>query len=104
LKSAGDRLPFALPLANGVELLLQIQPRASRTRIVGEHGGALKIQIAAPPVDGAANAELIAFLSETFGIPKKQVDLVAGDAGRKKRVRLWGVDVAGVEAVMNLLD
>ncbi|HZN91656.1 MAG TPA: DUF167 domain-containing protein, partial [Myxococcales bacterium] len=46
-------------MEGGVELLVQVQPRASRSRVVGEHGGYLKVQLAAPPVDGAANAALL---------------------------------------------
>ncbi len=77
-----------------------VQPRASRTRVVGEHDGLLKIQLAAPPVDGEANAALVEFLAKLLGVPRRQVSLIAGDASRRKRVALQGVDVAQVEAVM----
>jgi uncharacterized protein len=88
-------------LPDGVELALLIQPRASRTRVVGEHDGLLKLQLAAPPVDGEANAALVEFLAKRLGIPRRQVTLVAGDAARRKRVFLQGVDAAQAEAVMS---
>ena len=75
---------------DGVQVDLVVQPRASRTRIVGEHGDRLKVQIAAPPVDGEANAELLSFLAATFGVPKRDVALLAGETGKRKTVRLPG--------------
>jgi uncharacterized protein (TIGR00251 family) len=89
------------PLPDGVELSVLVQPRASRTRVVGEHDGLLKIQLAAPPVDGEANAALVEFLGKLLGVPRRQVTLTAGDASRRKRVSIQGVDAAQVEAVMN---
>lgn len=80
-------------------LSLHIQPGAKKTEIAGLHGEALKIRLAAPPVDGKANAELIAFLAKTCGVPKSAVELVSGETSRTKRVRLTGVDVAKVEAL-----
>ena len=79
------------PIAGGVELQLQVQPRASRTEVAGAHGGALKIRLAAPPVDGEANDELIRFLAKTLGVPKSAVTIVRGATGRKKVVRVAGV-------------
>ncbi len=76
----------------GVELSLHLQPRASRTEVVGVHDGALKLRVAAPPVDGEANDELIRFLAKTLGVAKGQVTIVSGATGRKKRVRVEGVD------------
>lgn len=80
-------------------LSLHIQPGAKKTEIAGLHGEALKIRLAAPPVDGKANAALIAFLAKTCGVPKSAVELVSGDSSRTKRVRLTGVDAATVEAL-----
>ncbi len=74
--------------AGGVLVDLVVQPRASRTRIVGEHGDRLKVQIAAPPVDGEANAELVAHLAATFAVPRRDVVLVSGETGKRKTVRL----------------
>jgi uncharacterized protein (TIGR00251 family) len=88
-------------MPDGVELSVLAQPRASRTRISGEHDGQLKIQLAAPPVDGEANAALLDFICKRLRVPKSQVELVAGETSRRKRVRVRGVDAASVEAVMN---
>lgn len=84
---------MALLTRDGDDLLLScyLQPRASRTEIIGEHDGALKIRISAPPVDGAANAELIAFLAKLCGVSKQQVVIENGATGRRKRVRIRGV-------------
>ena len=77
--------------AGGAVLELHVQPRASRTRVVGEHDGRLKIQLAAPPVDGEANAALLAFLADALSVKRAAVALLAGESGRKKRVRIAGV-------------
>ena len=83
-----------------VILTLHIQPGAKKTEITGLHGEALKIRLAAPPVDGKANAALIAFLAKACGVSKSAVELVSGDTCRAKRVRVTGADVATVEALV----
>ncbi len=75
----------------GSELLVLVQPRASRTKVVGEHDGRLKIALAAPPVDGAANAALIEFLSDELGVRRSDVTLLDGDTGRRKRLAVRGM-------------
>ena len=75
-------------------LLLHVQPRASRTEIVGRHGDAIKIRLAAPPVDGAANEELVRFLAERLGLRRAQVRLTAGAAARRKRFEIAGLSAA----------
>ena len=85
---------FARDVPGGVEIDVLVQPRASRTRAVGEHGGRLKIQVAAPPVEGEANAALVAFLASALGVRKSDVALVRGDSGRRKTVRIAGVSAA----------
>ena len=87
-------------VAGGVELTLQLQPRASRTEVVGAHGDAIKLRVAAPPVDGAANAELIRFLAKTLGVAKAQVTIVSGATGRRKKVRVSGVAIDIVRAAL----
>jgi uncharacterized protein (TIGR00251 family) len=84
--------------AGGAVLELLVQPRASRTRVVGEHDGRLKIQLAAPPVDGEANAALVAFLADALGVKRADVALLAGESGRRKRVRVTGVPAATAAA------
>lgn len=78
-------------------LALHIQPGAKKTVIAGLHGDALKIRLAAPPVDGKANAALIEFLAKTCGVPRSAVELVSGETSRSKRVRIIGVDQAVLE-------
>jgi uncharacterized protein (TIGR00251 family) len=84
----------------GVELALLVQPRAGRTELVGPHGGVLKIRLAAPPVDGEANEELVRFLAKTLGVAKSAVTIESGESGRKKRVRVMGVTLEGVRTVL----
>ena len=75
----------------GAILTIHIQPKASTTECVGIHGNAIKIREAAPPVDGAANEELIRFLARTLSLPLAAVHIESGTSGRHKRVRLRGV-------------
>jgi uncharacterized protein len=69
-------------------LTLHVQPGARRTEIAGTHGDALKIRLAAPPVDGRANTALVRYLASAFGVPMRQVTLVRGDASREKVLRV----------------
>jgi hypothetical protein len=78
----------------GSELSVLVQPRASRTKVVGEHDGRLKIALAAPPVDGEANAALIEFLSDELGVRKSEVMLLDGETSRRKRLAIRGVAAA----------
>jgi uncharacterized protein len=87
---------WARDVSGGAELEVLVQPRASRTRAVGEHDGRLKVQLAAPPVDGEANAALVAFLADALAVRKADVVLVRGDTGRRKTVRVAGVSAAAV--------
>jgi len=69
-------------------LTVQLQPRASHTRIVGWHGDAIKIQVQAAAVDGAANAALIEILANTFHVTRRSVRLVQGRTARRKTVEI----------------
>ncbi len=71
-----------------IVLALHVQPGAKRTEVAGTHGDALKVRLAAPPVDGKANAELLRFLAEAFGVPLRHVTLVRGETSRQKVVRI----------------
>jgi uncharacterized protein len=75
----------------GVELVIYVQPGARATEIAGEHDGALKLRIHAPPVDGKANAAVISFLTLKLGIAKSHIELVSGDKNRRKRLRVSGI-------------
>ncbi|MFP5409812.1 MAG: DUF167 domain-containing protein [Gammaproteobacteria bacterium] len=71
---------------------LQVQPGAKTTAVVGEHGGRLKLKIAAPPVDNKANVHLLDWLAARLGVPKSAVRLVRGETARQKTVAIIGVD------------
>src|SRR5512136_1622407 len=85
----------------GVILTVQVVPRAPRNEIVGIHGDALRIRLQAPPVEGAANAALIAFLAETLGVRQRQVEIVSGHTARRKTVLVSGL---GLEQVTRILE
>lgn len=70
---------------------IKVQPRSSRNQFAGEVGGALKIKLTAPPVDGEANQALIEFLAGTLKIPKNKIRLVRGDTSRNKLVEIQGI-------------
>ncbi|GMV16883.1 MAG: hypothetical protein AMXMBFR56_51070 [Polyangiaceae bacterium] len=86
------------PSAEGIRLRIRVKPRASKSRVVGVREGALEVAVAAPPVDGEANAELTAFLAKTLGVSKGAVSLVSGDTARFKTVSVRGVDEATVRS------
>ena len=65
---------------------VQVAPRSSRNEVVGEHNGALRVRIAAPPVAGAANEELIKVLAKTFSVSRRAVRIVSGQTGKLKQV------------------
>lgn len=92
--------PWLRADGDAVVLDVHVQPGAARTEIAGEHGDALKIRLRAPPVDGKANAALLAFIAERLGLAKARVELIAGAASRRKRVRVQGV---ACEAVADAL-
>jgi len=75
-----------------VDLEIRVIPRAGRSGFAGLREGALLVRLAAAPVDGAANAELIALLAKTLKIPKRDITIVSGERSRSKRVRIDGVD------------
>ena len=86
----------------GLTFAVRIVPRASRSEFAGEHNGALRIRIAAPPVEGAANRELIRLLAKTFRLPQNAVEIVSGAASKSKIVRITGADSARLEQLMLL--
>ncbi len=76
------------PIAGGCALILHIQPGAAKTEIAGRHGDALKVRIQAPPVEGAANAALLAFIAEALGLPVREVRLLRGGKSRRKTLEV----------------
>jgi hypothetical protein len=85
---------------HGVVVRIHVQPRAANNGFVGIHGGAVKLRITAPPVDGKANDLVIAILAKLFQVPKAAVSLVSGQQSRQKRFRVAGI---GLESALKLL-
>lgn len=81
---------------SGVRLSVRVQPRASREAMLGVHDGALKVALTAPPVDGEANAALVAFLASSLGVAKRSVRIVRGETSKTKIVEIDGVTEAAV--------
>jgi uncharacterized protein (TIGR00251 family) len=87
-----------------VRFAVHAKPRAKRSAIVGVSQGALEVALAAPPVDGAANDELVRFLSKTLRIPKRDVTLMAGEGSRHKRIAVTGLTPAELLHRLGLPD
>jgi len=77
-----------------------VQPRASRDEVSGVHGDALKIRLAAPPVDGAANDALVNFLAALFAVPRRSVRILAGESSRSKLIEIDGVTARAIHDVV----
>jgi uncharacterized protein (TIGR00251 family) len=69
---------------------VRVVPRASRSEVAGEHDGALRVRVAAPPVEGAANEELARTLARALGVPRRAVEITSGHASKTKLVRVAG--------------
>lgn len=84
------------------DLWIRVQPRASRAEIVGfvdgPQGPELKLRVTAPPVDGEANAAVVALLAKALGLPKGCVEIVTGSTGRRKRLRVHGLALEAIRA------
>lgn len=83
-------MPFLRESREGLILQLQVQPGARRNEITGLHGDRLKIKIKAPPVDGAANLEIIRFFAEVLGIRRQEIEITSGESSRQKNLRVQG--------------
>ncbi len=79
-----------------IRITVRVQPRASRDEIAGVHGGALKVRLTSPPVDGAANARLIRFLADRLGVPRSKVTIVTGDRSKRKSLKIEGLSMKEV--------
>ena len=79
---------------------MHVVPRARASAVAGRHGDAIKIRIAAPPADGAANAALVQFLAETLGVPRRAITITAGTTGRRKIVAVEGIDRAAALRIL----
>lgn len=93
--------PFVTtPDGTATLVTLYVQPRASRTEVSGLHDSALRLRVTAPPVDGEANAEIVVFLAKQLGIAKSAIQIISGDAARRKRVRIEGMTPENVERIL----
>jgi uncharacterized protein len=79
---------------DSLSLTLHVQPGAKRSEIVGLHGDALKIKLAAPPIEGRANEALLRFIADTFDVPLRNVELKQGEQSRHKVVAIQGSTIA----------
>ena len=79
---------------------VRVVPRSSKSRIVGEYGEALRVQLLSPPVDGAANAELIKLLAKEFGVSKINVEIISGHTSRSKQVCVTGFTPTALNGVL----
>jgi uncharacterized protein (TIGR00251 family) len=79
--------------SQGVVIAVRVIPRAGRSEVAGTRDGALLVRLNAPPVEGAANDELIEVIAGALAVPKRAVTIVSGERSRTKRVRVAGVDV-----------
>jgi uncharacterized protein len=73
---------------------VRVVPRSSRSEIAGEQGGSLRVRIAAPPVDGAANEELVRVLAKEFGVSRRAINIISGHSSRLKKISIEGLSPA----------
>jgi uncharacterized protein (TIGR00251 family) len=88
---------------NAVSFAIKVVPRARKNEIAGIEGDAVKIRLNAPPVEGKANAALIAFLAEWLAIRRAQVEIVTGETSRRKVVRVRGIPARQIEEKIRLV-
>lgn len=86
--------------AQGITFDVLVTPRASREKIGPVKGDRLKVAVTSPPVDGEANAAVVACLAKALGVPRARVAIVRGDSSRRKTVRVAGVARAALEALL----
>lgn len=84
----------------GVIITIRVVPRASKTEIIGKMDGAVKVRVASPPVDGAANAEIVKLFARSFCVPRSSVTILSGQHSKTKRIRIIGATAESVLAVL----
>ena len=85
---------------DAITLRVYVQPRAGRSRLVGPHDGMVKVALAAPPVDGKANAALVRWLASALDVPRREVKIISGLSSRRKVVRVAGLTVASARRAL----
>ena len=83
-----DSLSCLAIRGDGVLLQLSVMPNAKRTEVDGLHDGALRVRLAAPPIDGRANEALIAWLAKSLGVAKRDIEVLRGESSRRKQVAI----------------
>jgi uncharacterized protein (TIGR00251 family) len=86
--------------SDGILIRVRVIPRARRSGVAGTRGDALLVCLQAPPVEGAANVELIGVMAAALHVPKRAVSIVAGERSRQKRVRISGIDAPTAAALL----
>lgn len=86
---------------DGTIVDIRVIPRASKSAIAGTRDDAVLVRLKAPPVEGAANAELIRFLADLLGVPQRNIQIVSGERSRGKRVRISGRTAADVQRILS---
>jgi len=79
---------------------VRVIPRASRSELIGELDGALKVRVASPPVDGAANEELVRFLAKKFGVSRSDISIISGERSKNKRIKIANLSQSRFEEVI----
>jgi uncharacterized protein (TIGR00251 family) len=96
-----DQYPCLKETAEGIVLFVDVQPRARKSEISEIQGKALKVRLAAPPVEGAANEECLRFLAKSLGVPYSRLRMVRGHRSRHKTLLVRGVDIEVISDVLN---
>ncbi len=86
---------------SSVTFRVRVQPRASRSEVVGEYGGAIKVRIAAPPVDNQANDECRRFLAKRLGVSASDIEILSGNSSREKLIRVYHITAQQVRALLS---
>lgn len=79
---------------------VRVVPRASRSELVGEQDGLLRVRIAAPPIDGAANEELVRVLAKEFGVARRRINIISGHSSRVKKISIEGLSPRELQAAI----
>ena len=95
-------MSWLLSTKDGCVVVVKATPRASKSEIAGAEPEWLRVRLQAPPVDGKANAALVALFAKAFGLPKRSVEILTGETSRLKRIKLHGVSAATVTAHLSL--
>jgi uncharacterized protein len=85
---------------NSVSFSVRVIPRSSKSEIVGEHDGAMKVKLKAPPVDGAANDEMIRLLAKELGVSRSEVEITSGQTSKTKRVRIGNTNTSRIRSIL----